>query len=247
LGLREIQVWKDVDGVLTCDPNIHKDAIVVNRLTFDEAAELSYFGAQVLHPQSMRPAREGNIPVRVKNSYNPKAPGTLITKSRDLSKAVLTSIVLKRGITLLDIVSLRMLGQFGFLAKVFSIFEELGISVDVVATSEVSISLTLDPSKLWERELIEQELERMVEELGKIALVKLVRKRSIISLIGNVQRSSLILEKAFGVFNAAGVNVQMISQGASKVNISLVVDDEEAVDCVRSLHRVFFEEESFIH
>lgn len=246
LGLREIQVWKDVDGVLTCDPNIHKDAIVVQRLTFDEAAELSYFGAQVLHPQSMRPARDGNIPVRVKNSYNPTAPGTLITKSRDLSKAVLTSIVLKKGITMLDIVSLRMLGQFGFLAKVFSIFEELGISVDVVATSEVSISLTLDPSKLWDRELIEQELDRMVEELGKIAVVKLVQKRSIISLIGNVQRSSLILEKAFGVFNAAGVNVQMISQGASKVNISLVVDDDEAVDCVKALHRVFFEEESLV-
>ncbi|CAM6084020.1 unnamed protein product [Calypogeia fissa] len=246
LGLREIQVWKDVDGVLTCDPNIYKHAHVVHRLTFEEAAELSYFGAQVLHPQSMRPAREGNIPVRVKNSYKPTAPGTLITKSRDLSKAVLTSIVLKKGITMLDIVSLRMLGQFGFLAKVFSIFEELGISVDVVATSEVSISLTLDPSKIWDRELIDQELDRMVEELAKIASVKLVRKRSIISLIGNVQRSSFILEKAFGVFNAAGVNVQMISQGASKVNISLIVDDDQAVECVRSLHRAFFEEESLV-
>ncbi|KAL0014648.1 hypothetical protein SO802_001717 [Lithocarpus litseifolius] len=252
LGLREIQVWKDVDGVLTCDPNIYPRAEPVPYLTFDEAAELAYFGAQlpspppflqVLHPQSMRPAREGDIPVRVKNSYNPEAPGTLITRARDMSKAVLTSIVLKRNITMLDIVSTRMLGQYGFLAKVFSIFEDLGISVDVVATSEVSISLTLDPSKLWSRELIQQasELDHVVEELEKVAVVNLLQHRSIISLIGNVQRSSLILEKAFSVLRTNGVNVQMISQGASKVNISLVVNDNEAEQCVKALHSAFFE------
>ncbi|XP_058194841.1 aspartokinase 2, chloroplastic [Rhododendron vialii] len=241
LGLREIQVWKDVDGVLTCDPSIHPLAEPVPYLTFEEAAELAYFGAQVLHPQSMRPAREGEIPVRVKNSYNPKAPGTLITKSRDMSKAVLTSIVLKQNVTMLDIVSTRMLGQFGFLAKVFSTFEDLGISVDVVATSEVSISLTLDPSKFWSRELIQQELDRVVEELEKIAVVNLLQHRSIISLIGNVQRSSLILEKVFNVLRTNGVNVQMISQGASKVNISLIVHDDEAERCVKALHFSFFE------
>ncbi|KAK3009866.1 hypothetical protein RJ639_011880 [Escallonia herrerae] len=242
LGLREIQVWKDVDGVLTCDPNIHASAKPVPYLTYDEAAELAYFGAQVLHPQSMRPARESDIPVRVKNSYNPKAPGTLITRARDMSEAELTSIVLKRNVTMLDIVSTRMLGQFGFLAKVFSTFEELGISVDVVATSEVSVSLTLDPSKLWSRELIQQasELDHVVEELEKIAVVNLLQRRSIISLIGNVERSSLILEKAFHVLHTNEVNVQMISQGASKVNISLVVNDSEAERCVRALHAAFF-------
>ncbi|PKU75093.1 aspartokinase 2, chloroplastic [Dendrobium catenatum] len=241
LGLREIQVWKDVDGVLTCDPNIYSNARPVPFLTFEEAAELAYFGAQVLHPQSMRPARESDIPVRVKNSYNPKAPGTLITKERDMSEAVLTSIVLKSNITMLDIVSTRMLGQYGFLAKVFSIFEDLGISVDSVATSEVSVSLTLDPSKLWSRELIQQELDHVVEELEKIAVVHLLQHRSIISLIGNVQRSSLILEKVFNVLRMNGVNVQMISQGASKVNISLVVNDSEAKQCVKALHSAFFE------
>ncbi|XP_076920593.1 aspartokinase 2, chloroplastic-like [Bidens hawaiensis] len=246
LGLREIQVWKDVDGVLTCDPNIYSGAEPVPYLTFDEAAELAYFGAQVLHPQSMRPAREGDIPVRVKNSYNPDAPGTLITKSSDMSKAVLTSIVLKRNVTMLDIVSTRMLGQYGILAKVFSIFEDLGISVDVVATSEVSISLTLDPSKLWSRELIQQasELDHVVEELEKIAIVNLLQHRSIISLIGNVQRSSVVLEKAFQVLRVNGVNVQMISQGASKVNISLIVNDNEAERCVKALHSAFFESDA---
>ncbi|XP_024194593.1 aspartokinase 1, chloroplastic [Rosa chinensis] len=241
LGLREVQVWKDVDGVLTCDPSICSNAQPVPYLTFDEAAELAYFGAQVLHPQSMRPARDGDIPVRVKNSYNPKAPGTIITKARDMSKAVLTSIVLKQNITLLDIVSTRMLGQVGFLAKVFSTFEDLGISVDVVATSEVSLSLTLDPSKFWSRELIQQELDKMQEELEKIAYVNLLQKRSIISLIGNVQYSSLILEKAFQVLRTNQVNVQMISQGASKVNISLIVNDSEAEICVKALHHAFFE------
>ncbi|XP_010419903.1 PREDICTED: aspartokinase 1, chloroplastic-like [Camelina sativa] len=241
LGLKEIQVWKDVDGVLTCDPTIYKRATPVPYLTFDEAAELAYFGAQVLHPQSMRPAREGEIPVRVKNSYNPKAPGTIITKTRDMTKTILTSIVLKRNVTMLDIASTRMLGQVGFLAKVFSIFEELGISVDVVATSEVSISLTLDPSKLWSRELIQQELDHVVEELEKIAVVNLLKGRAIISLIGNVQHSSLILERAFHVLYTKGVNVQMISQGASKVNISFIVNDAEAEGCVQALHKSFFE------
>ncbi|XP_024011623.1 aspartokinase 1, chloroplastic isoform X3 [Eutrema salsugineum] len=248
LGLKEIQVWKDVDGVLTCDPTIYKRATPVPYLTFDEAAELAYFGAQVLHPQSMRPAREGEIPVRVKNSYNPKAPGTIITKTRDMTKTVLTSIVLKRNVTMLDIASTRMLGQVGFLAKqtslfaqVFSIFEDLEISVDVVATSEVSISLTLDPSKLWSRELIQQELDHVVEELEKIAVVNLSKGRAIISLIGNVQHSSLILERAFHVLWTKGINVQMISQGASKVNISLIVNDAEAEGCVEALHKSFFE------
>ncbi|KAK8939041.1 hypothetical protein KSP39_PZI011170 [Platanthera zijinensis] len=241
LGLREIQVWKDVDGILTCDPNIHPQAMPVPFLTFEEAAELAYFGAQVLHPQSMGPARESGIPVRVKNSYNPKAPGTLITKQRDMSKAFVTSIILKSSITILDIVSTKMLGRYGFLAKVFSIFEKLGISVDCVASSEISISLTLDPSKLWSRELIHQELDHVVEELEKIAVVHLFQSRSIISIIGNVQCSSLILEKAFGVLRENGVNTQMISQGASKVNMSLVVHDSEAKDCVASLHSAFFE------
>ncbi|KAH0969594.1 hypothetical protein GBA52_028520 [Prunus armeniaca] len=203
LGLREIQVWKDVDGVLTCDPNIYPRAEPVPYLTFEEAAELAYFGAQVLHPQSMRPAREGDIPVRV-----------------------------------------------------FSTFEDLGISVDVVATSEVSISLTLGPLKALEQRAYSAgkrmissstnyELDHVVEELEKIAVVNLLQHRSIISLIGNVQRSSLILEKAFQVLRTNGVNVQMISQGASKVNISLVVNDNEAEQCVRALHQAFFENDPF--
>ncbi|KAK1369862.1 Aspartokinase [Heracleum sosnowskyi] len=230
LKLHEIQVWKDVDGVLTCDHNICQHEEPVPHLTFDEAAELANFGAKVLHPLSMQPARDGDIHVKVKNSYKPHSPGTLITWSRDMSKAVLTSIVLKQNVTMLDIVSTRMLGQFGFLTKVFSIFEDMGISVDVVATSEVSIS-----------HFFGHELDHVVQELEGIAVVNLLQHRSIISFIGNVERSSLILEKTFHVLHTKGVNVQMISQGASKVNISLIVNDGESGQCVRALHSVFFE------
>ncbi|KAL0728201.1 hypothetical protein Bca4012_024294 [Brassica carinata] len=221
LGLQEIQVWKDVDGVLTCDPTIYKRATPVPYLTFDEAAELAYFGAQVLHPQSMRPAREGGIPVRVKNSYNPKAPGTIITKTRDMTKTVLTSIVLKRNVTMLDIASTRMLGQVGFLAKSMIILLAINISCELHSFG--------------------QELDHVVEELEKIAVVNLAKGRAIISLIGNVQHSSLILERAFHVLWTKGINVQMISQGASKVNISLIVNDAEAEGCVEALHKSFFE------
>nr|ACL53049.1 unknown [Zea mays] len=191
----------------------------------------------------MRPAREGDIPVRVKNSYNPKAPGTLITRQRDMDKVVLTSIVLKSNVTMLDIVSTRMLGQYGFLARVFAIFEDLCISVDCVATSEVSVSVSLDPSKIWSRELIQQELDHVVEELEKIAIVRLLQQRAIISLIGNVEQSSLILEKTGRVLRKSGVNVQMISQGASKVNMSLIVHDSDAKALVEALHQAFFEDD----
>ncbi|KAL6638552.1 hypothetical protein ACP70R_023663 [Stipagrostis hirtigluma subsp. patula] len=242
LGIREIQVWRDVDGVLTCDPNICANAIPVPYLTFDEAAELAYFGAQVLHPQSMRPASEGGIQVRIKNMYNRHAPGTVITKARDMSKSILTSIVLKSNVTMLDIASTQMLGGYAFLAKISSILEASGISVDFVATGELSISLVLNPPESWSPEFIKQECDRVVEEHGKIAAVCLQQQRSIISLIGNVQRSSLIHEMAFHVLGQSGVDVQMIPQGASKVNISLVVHDSEAKQCVQALHSAFFED-----
>ena len=134
----------------------------------NQATELAFFGATVLHPLSMQPAAEysdGEMGVRVKNSYNRTAAGTLISKTRDMKDGedLVTSIVLKRNVTLVDIVSTRMLGQIGFLAKVFEIFNTEGLSVDVVATSEVSVSLTLDPAKtLWERDLIDEELESLM-------------------------------------------------------------------------------------
>jgi aspartate kinase len=145
--LHSVQVWKDVDGVLTADPRVVDAARPVPHLTFEEATELAFFGATVLHPLAMQPAHDCNVGVRVKNSYNRHAPGTVIREQRDMTDSLVTSIVMKSNVTLVDIVSTRMLGQFGFLAKVFKVFADNKISVDVVATSEVSVSLTLDPAK----------------------------------------------------------------------------------------------------
>jgi len=248
LNLPEVYVWKDVDGVLSADPREVDGTVAMAFLSFQEATELAYFGAQVLHPQSMRPAMDSDsLCVRVKNSYNVTAPGTLIGHERPGGNGVdaewlLTSIVRKKNVTMLDIVSTRMLGQYGFLAKVFNIMDKAGISVDCVATSEVSVSLTLDPAKMWSRDLVQEELDALVsefEEIG-IARVTVTTGHSLISLIGNVERNNEIMERGFRALGEANVKVKMISQGASKTNISLLVNDEQGADAVNAIHKEFF-------
>ncbi|MDD3148741.1 MAG: aspartate kinase [Candidatus Riflebacteria bacterium] len=234
LGVKEIQVWKDVDGILTTDPRVVKCARPVKNISFEEASELAYFGAKVLHPRSILPAMAGNIPVRVKNSYNPAHSGTLILSRLDDEKELLRVLTFKKHVTVVDIVSTRMLGQYGFLAKVFQIFDEQQISVDMLATSEVSISLTLDS--------LNGSLDRLRTELEKVANVRIKSGKTIITMVGNVKHSSQILEKTFAVLASNNINVQMISQGASKVNISFIVDDAESDICITELHRAFFEE-----
>ena len=229
----EVQVWKDVDGILTADPRIVKNARPVQNVTYDEASELAYFGAQVLHPRAMQPCMKTGTPVLVKNSYNVEAPGTRIEQTLTSKKSTpVRAITSKHGITLVDIASTRMLGQHGFLAEVFSIFARHGISVDMVATSEVSVSLTLDAA---------YELTEVKKELGKIASVDIKTGKAIVSIIGNVKRSSEILARAFRICQLIGVPVQMISQGASKVNISFIVNDTEAAEVVKAVHMDFFD------
>eukprot|EP00798_Chlamydomonas_sp_ICE-L_P012551 gene12551-15773_t len=241
LGLDEVQVWKDVDGVLTSDPRSVTNTRPVNHLTYEEATELAYFGAQVLHPQAMQPAiKTGNMCVRVKNSYNRSAPGSVISSKRDMSGVLVTSIVLKSNVTLVDIVSTRMTGQFGFLSEVFAAFKANEISVDVVATSEVSVSVTLDPKRLKDKET---DLDKLKETLGsKLATVTFKRGLAIVSLICNVERTSEILQRTFSVLQRASVKVQMMSQGASKTNISLVINQSEAPTVIQALHDEFFGE-----
>jgi aspartate kinase len=232
-GAEEVQVWKDVDGILTADPRIVKNAKPVETVTYEAASELAYYGAQVLHPRAMQPCMKTGTPVLVKNSYNPDAPGTRIVKSLDRKVTPLQAITSRKNVTLVDIVSSRMLGQYGFLAEVFSCFAKYGLSVDMVATSEVSISLTLDAV---------QDLTALKKDLSRIASVEVKTGKAIVTIIGNVRRSSEILARAFKVCELIGVQVQMISQGASKVNISFIVDDKEAADVVKGLHSDFFEE-----
>ena len=231
-GALEIQVWKDVDGILTADPRLVENAIPVEAVTYEAAAELAYYGAQVLHPRAMQPCLKSGTPVLVKNSYNPKAPGTKIVKVLGSNANPLQTITSRKNVTLIDIVSSRMLGQYGFLAEVFSCFAKHGISVDMVATSEVSVSITLDAS---------YDLDALKNELSNIASVDIKTGKAIVTIIGEVRRSSEILSRAFKTCEKIGVQVQMISQGASKVNISFIVNDKEAPEVVKALHKDFFE------
>ena len=230
----EVQVWKDVDGILSADPRIVKNARPVQSVTYEEAAELAYFGAQVLHPRAMQPCMKTGTPVLVKNSYNIEAPGTKIEHAAENAKGrPVRAITAKHKVTLVDIISTRMLRQHGFLSEVFSIFGKYNISVDMVATSEVSVSLTLETA---------YDLAEVKKELSKIASVDIKTGKAIISIIGNVKRSSEILSRAFRICQLIGITVQMVSQGASKVNISFIVNDTEADEVVKSLHLEFFEE-----
>jgi aspartate kinase len=257
-GAKEAQVWKDVDGVLTADPRIVENARPVESLTYDEATELAYFGAQVLHPRAMLPCIKTGVPVLVKNSYNPAAKGTRISRSSENSSEnrdessdasvafaqsanagrktaqqfCVRAVTSKKNITLVDIVSTRMLGQSGFLAEVFTIFAAHKISIDVIATSEVSISLTIDGEK---------DLTCVRKSLQRVADVEVKTGKSIVTIIGDVSRSSEILARAFTVCAGLGIAVEMVSQGASKVNISFIVRDADAPSVVKALHKSFFE------
>jgi aspartate kinase len=228
----EAQIWKDVDGILTADPRIVKNVRPVETVTYDEASELAYFGAQVLHPRAMQPCIKTGTPVLVKNSYNTQAPGTRIVSSLRLKTGPVRAITSRKNVTLIDLVSTRMLGQYGFLESVFSAFARNHISVDMVATSEVSISLTLDAG---------EELSALKKDLSGTASVEIKTGKAIVTIIGDVRRSSEILARSFRTCEILGVPVQMVSHGASKVNISFIVNDTEAVEVVRALHADFFD------
>jgi aspartate kinase len=204
----------------------------VGAVTYDEAAELAYFGAQVLHPRAIQPCRKTGTVVLVKNSYNPGAPGTRIVPSLDGKTAPVRAITCKKGVTLVDIVSTRMLGQYGFLEEVFAAFARHRLSVDMVATSEVSVSLTLDSAR---------DIGPLQRELSRIAGVDVKAGKAIVTIIGDVRRSSEILARTFRTCQLVAVPVQMVSQGASKVNISFIVNDTEADETVRALHSDFFD------
>lgn len=230
----EIQVWKDVDGILSADPRLVKNTVSVDDVSYDEASELAYFGAQVLHPIAIHPAMKYDIPVRVKNSYNPSAKGTLIKARDGPSSRLITAITCKKVITLLDIKSTQMLGAFGFLANVFSVLEKHSLSVDVLASSEVSVSLTLDKKQSVSK------IRDAVKDLRKYAEVDVKENRAILTLITDVNQSSKVLATVFSVFSSHNIFVEMISQGASKVNISFVLKNSQINDGVISLHKVFF-------
>ncbi len=228
----EVQTWKDVDGIMTTDPRVVKDAKPVPEVTYEEAQELAIFGAQVLHPRSMLPVRNVGTPVRVKNSYNIKSPGTIIVEKHTGKVPPVCAITTVKHITLIDIVSSRMLGAAGFLAHIFNNFLKWNISIDVIATSEVSVSLTVNSKNDLPAGLILD-----LEQASQVAVRKC---KAIVTIICDAAHSSAILASGFDALADEGINVQMISQGASKVNISMIVDDDEAEKTVQILHAAYF-------
>lgn len=227
----EIQTWKDVDGILTADPRICPEAKPVSEVTYEEAQELAVFGSQVLHPRSMVPCIKSGTPVRVKNSYNIQSPGSIIVARHSAKPNRVCAITSVKHVTLIDIVSTRMLGAAGFLAHIFNQFLKWNISIDVVATSEVSVSLTINT---------DADISGLLEDLKKVADVEVKQEKAIIAIICDVGSTSSILADGFKALNENGINVQMISQGASKVNISFICDDCQSKDVVKILHKAYF-------
>ena len=230
VGAREVQIWTDVDGLLTCDPRLVQGAHVIDNISFDEAAELAQFGAK-LHPRTLEPAMTANIPVRVLNTHNPSSPGTVITRTTQASAGP-RSIARKRNVTMVHVTSNKMLGAHGFLARLFNVFEELGISVDLIATSEVSVSVTVD-----ERQNME-ELDRKLREIAEN--VETLDNQCIIAVVGqNLMADSRVGARILSALD--GIGVKMISLGRSGLNLSIVVDDTEADGAVRAIHNALFE------
>jgi aspartate kinase len=230
LDAEEIQIWTDVDGMLTCDPRVLPGGRRIRTVSFDEAAEMAYFGAKVLHPATVQPAMEKQIPVRILNSRRPDVEGTLIVASEVTSANPVKSIACKRGITVVHIRSLRMLMAHGFLRRIFEVFDRFRTPVDMVATSEVSVSLTIDQTHA---------IDDITAELARIAEVSVVSGQAIVCLVGDAIRDTPgVASRAFAALRE--VNIAMISQGASRRNLSVVVSEDALRPALERLHEEFF-------
>jgi aspartate kinase len=230
IGTSEIQIWTDVDGMLTADPRIVNDAEVVPHLSFAEAAELAYFGAKVLHPSTIFPAVSRNIPVRILNSHRPEAKGTLITADPPRAHRSFAALACKRGITILDITSTRMLMAHGFLRKVFEVFETCETAVDVVTTSEVSVSVTIDDSRRG---------AEIVAALLQFADVTVEEQMALLAVVGDrLTTHSALAARIVGALTA--FPLRMVSQAASRRNVTIVLPEASLAPAMMHLHRELF-------
>lgn len=226
LGASEVQIWTDVDGIMNADPRIVPEAKVLEKVSFNEAGELAYFGAKVLHPKTIKPAIEKNIPVRILNTFNVSAPGTEITNEEEES---LKSVTYKKGICIVNICSAGMLEARGFLAKIFEVFARHEIAVDVVSTSEVSVSLTVEGGLN----------EVAFNELSAFAKVSVHPDMAIVCVVGEgVRAQKGVLGELFSA--VAEHDVSMVSQGASQRNITFLVREDEAREVVGKIFNKFF-------
>lgn len=230
LEAEKIEIWTDVDGVRTADPRVVENTKNISKISFEEAAEMAHFGAKVLHPLTIEPAVKKNIPIYVLNSINPKGEGTIILKN-DLVEDGVKSVSFKENILLMNIFSTKMINTSGFLRRVFEIFAENKVSVDLISTSEANISLTMEGGR---------DMSEVVKELSEFSQVDLDDNKSQVSIIGKniVSRKGLLHDTMDLLKNN---NVYMISQGATYVNISFVIDRSVMAEVVRDMHRFLFE------
>lgn len=234
LAAREIQIWTDVSGFLTADPRVVPAARSIGHLHYAEAAELAYFGAKVLHPKTIQPAVEREIPVRICNSREPAAASTLIDARSERSPRGIKAIAHKPGITVVQVSSARMLGAYGFLHALFEVFDRHRVAVDIVATSEVSVSLTVEEA---------ERLPPVVEELRRLGRVEVEDGYAIVCAVGEgLRHTPGVAARAFGTL--ADINISLVSQGASSINLTFVVREPQVQEVVARLHRSFFEDAS---
>jgi len=227
-----IEIWTDVDGIMTSDPRVCPDALRVKVISFEEAAELAYFGAKVLHPATILPAVKKNIPVAVLNSRNPSNEGTRIISLAPHCKSPFKSIAVKKKLSIIDVVASRMLMTHGYLKEIFTIFDKHQTPVDMVSTSEVSVSLTVDSN---------DKLPAIAADLSQLADVKYEGKKALVCMVGeDIRGQNGMAAQVFGAIRH--INVRMISQGASEINMSFMIDEDDADEAVRSLHAAFFQE-----
>lgn len=228
----ELQIWTDVTGVLTCDPRIVSEAWTIPVLSYDEAAELAYFGAKVLHPKTIQPAVDYAIPVRVCNTFEPEVTGTMVLAETEQAPSLIKSIAHKTGITILRISSARMLGSYGFMAATFQVFERYRTVIDVISTSEVSVSLTLDDTV---------SLEQIINELKRLGNVEIEPNNAVVCVVGEGLRGSLgVAAKIFSTID--DINISLISHGASSVNLTFVVKEDKVKEVIKRLHETFFKQ-----
>ncbi len=232
LSANAIEIWTDVDGIMTCDPRVCPEALRVKVISFEEAAELAYFGAKVLHPATILPAVKKNIPVLVLNSRNPSNDGTRIISLAPHCKSPFKSIAVKKKLSIIDVVASRMLMTHGYLSEIFAIFDKHQCPVDMVSTSEVSVSLTVDSN---------DRLPAIAADLSQLADVKYEGKKALVCMVGeDIRGQSGIAAQVFAAIRH--INVRMISQGASEINMSFMIEEEDAEEAVRSLHAAFFQD-----
>jgi len=222
------EIWTDIDGMHNNDPRVVKRTVAIEQLSFDEAAELAYFGAKILHPASIWPAQMYNVPVKLLNTMQPEAKGTLITQQA--GSVGIKAVAAKDGITAIKIKSSRMLLAYGFLRKIFEVFEKYRTSIDMITTSEVAVSLTIDNDTF---------LSEIIKELEPFGTVEIDTNQSIVSIVGNeIMQSEDVMEKLFKSIKK--IPIRMVSYGGSHHNISILIDTNHKIQTLQSLNMDLF-------